>query len=41
MSFDIIFAKNIIADGSYSFDYLIKAYNKFNRLNDTDADRSK
>jgi hypothetical protein len=40
MSFDIICAKNIITDGSYSFDYLIKAYNKFNRLNDTDADRS-
>lgn len=40
MSFDIIRAKNIIADGSYSCDCLIKACNKFNRLNDTDADRS-
>jgi hypothetical protein len=40
ISLDIIRAKNIIADGSYFFDCRIKACNKFNRLNDTDADRS-
>jgi hypothetical protein len=40
MSFDIICAKNIITDGSYFFDYLIKVCNKFDRRNDTNADRS-